>query len=307
MNCRYEKYINDMLYGKLQEDKEQELREHAKGCSECSGKLKEIEDIDSMVKSVITSSSYQDFRHKTMRAVEDKKGFAYIREFFYKSRKYMGAAAAILLIAVSVYSYNFLSYAQKPANTPYTAGSDTQNMPEEYNIRYERESDFIINVNKYDKWAEGYILGIDSDSFLIIGTNINTEYKQLQATRINVPKTQDVYKNLAIGTRVKYVSDGPTFTSYPGLGGIKITAVVPPDFLNAKSLEKDIIKRGLDAIDDISTSKEYLCAINNIEFENGTWILSIVKDYIAAQDDLNYYNIKIQDETQRVEEIVVYD
>lgn len=124
MNCQYEKYINDMLYGKLDADKEIELRKHAESCSECSMKLKEIEDIDKTIKEAVTYSAYNDFKQDTLQAVKKNKGFTGFRVFLYKVRPYIYALAAILLIAVSLYLYNSLMNVQKPAGTNPTKTED---------------------------------------------------------------------------------------------------------------------------------------------------------------------------------------
>lgn len=115
MGCQYEKYIDNMLNGKLSEDKEMELLKHAESCAECSLKLKKIEDIDNVIKEAVTYSTYKDFKNKTLQAVEDNKGFTGFRAFLYKTRIYIYAFAVILLIAVSMYYANLLMNPQKPA------------------------------------------------------------------------------------------------------------------------------------------------------------------------------------------------
>jgi hypothetical protein len=213
----------------------------------------------------------------------------------------------VLLAAVLLYSYGSKIYTGNLGGIFNVSGPGELDKSTKYKIVYDKKSNFSLNVRSYKDTAEGYITGIDRGRFLVVGTNVNTEYNQLNATWIGVPETDEVYKDLSIGTRVYFVSDGPTFTSYPGLGGIKITGIIGTEFPDAKSKERDIVRKGLEAAKDISGSDSTLYCINYSNLENGLWTLFIVQDDIAEKDRISYYKIKIQDGTQNIEETTIYN
>lgn len=170
-----------------------------------------------------------------------------------------------------------------------------------YNITSEKKSSMIIAVKDY---GEGYIMKNEDDRFLVVGANAMEEYNQLNAIWITVSKTEEIYNKLELGKGVRFVSDGPTFTSYPGIGGIKITDVIEGEYPGAKSTEMDIIKEALDVIKDISDSNTYLCGVNDIKLSNGLWKITMMKHEIV-KDELTYYNIEINDYNKKIEKIIV--
>lgn len=307
MGCKYENYIDDMLWGKLTKIKEQELFTHAGECSECNNKLKNIERMDLLIKETVAHSTYKDFTKRTIMAINYGKDSRSTREFIIKHRKAIISFAAVLLAAVMVYSYYIFAHTNNPAGMPYGSGENIQSKYRDYSIHYNTKAYFpIANINYGDE-AQGYIMGIDGQRFLVVGTNISLEYKQLHATWINVSKTDSVYKDLQIGTKVRYVNDGPTFTSYPGQGGIKITGIAEHSYPDVKSKDRDIVNTALDVLKDIDTSgKYYICSINNLGFWNGIWSVNIVKDSMGEKDNLSYYTVRIQDDDKRVLDITIY-
>ena len=102
MNCKYEGYIDGLINGNLSEKKEKALREHAKGCSECAGRLKEIDNIENIIRDQLEQFPYRSSKAKIMEKARREKSKVVIKSKLYSWRKYACAAAAIFILFISV-------------------------------------------------------------------------------------------------------------------------------------------------------------------------------------------------------------
>lgn len=103
MVCKYEKFIDKLLIGKLSEDNLIQLKEHAIDCEDCSNKLKQIEVTDVIIKNELSNFPYTSNKNEIMDAINHRKFNIHIQSLLYKSRKYVYGIAAILAIVVSIH------------------------------------------------------------------------------------------------------------------------------------------------------------------------------------------------------------
>lgn len=102
MSCMFGKYIDSLLDGNLKSSKIDELLEHSKGCMECSNKLKEIEELDDLVKKTLENSVYEDLKDKIMNKVKSRKSTQPLNTPFKNKRRIIYAATAVLILVISI-------------------------------------------------------------------------------------------------------------------------------------------------------------------------------------------------------------
>ncbi len=133
--------------------------------------------------------------------------------------------------------------------------------------------------------------------------NINKDYKHLQATRVSFSLQDKLNSEVEIGTKVRYISGGPTFTTYPGIGGIKVVDILDSQFKDTKTSEPMAIRTAINKLKELEERSLY--CINYVEYVNKKWKLNIVVDKIST--GLEYYNITLDDETSEVIDIIKYN
>lgn len=175
------------------------------------------------------------------------------------------------------------------------------------NIKYEDVSNFEVIEHKFGPTdsSVGYIIATDKEYALIIGMNINKEYKQLQATNVRFSLQDKLNSEVKIGTKVRYISDGPTLTSYPGRGGIKVVDILDSQFKDTKTSEAMAIRTAINKLKELEENYSLYC-INNVEYVNNEWKLNIVTDNVSI-DSFEYYKVIVDDETSKVIDIIVYN
>lgn len=176
-------------------------------------------------------------------------------------------------------------------------------------VRYEDVSDFRIVDHKFmgSEGVYGYIMSIDDEKALIVGMNINHENEQLAATWVSLEYQEMINDGTEVGTKVKYIADGLTLTSYPGYGGIKIIEILKDGVIEATTSEATIIKKVIIALKELSDKNSYLLyCINNIVYKDHIWEVQVVEDK-HMEEGFTYYKIYINDETLEAEEIIVYE
>lgn len=102
MGCDYQKFIDKLLDGNLNDDKLTQLKEHALQCKECSDKLIQIELTDKIVKNNLLNVPYVSNKDIIMQKIGMNESKMHILSVLYKSRKIILATAAIIVIAVSI-------------------------------------------------------------------------------------------------------------------------------------------------------------------------------------------------------------
>lgn len=102
MECRYSKFIDEMLEGRLGEKKEMELRKHAKGCIECSSKLDAVEKEDMIFKHALERFPFESQKEIIVeKAVSNGKSLL-TRMRMLQFRKVLLAISLILILAAAL-------------------------------------------------------------------------------------------------------------------------------------------------------------------------------------------------------------
>lgn len=133
MNCKYKIYIDKLIEGKLNEEKEQEVLAHAVDCEECSLRLKEIEQVDLVMKDGLTQYPFESRKLNIMREIEGRKHNMTVLSIVFKARKYIYGTAAVLVLIFSVLLAKPLidnhryAYKEGYINNPGNAGDNPVN------------------------------------------------------------------------------------------------------------------------------------------------------------------------------------
>lgn len=169
MACIYEKYIDKLLDGNLNEDKIEQLEKHALGCETCSEKLKQIEITDKIIKNKLLNVSYISSKDKIMELIHPNILDIYVMPVLYKSRKYICIAASILVIIFSVQFIKPYTNAGKvivqkncliPSNNNINLvqeNTDDDNIIQDFktsidvhNLKFTLPADWSAKVNQYN-------------------------------------------------------------------------------------------------------------------------------------------------------------
>lgn len=106
MICEYEKYIFDLIDGKLNEEKTKRLIEHSSNCIQCSNELKEIENIDILIKKGLNYFPYKSNKSEIMIKITQESKRTIIFSRLYSLRKYAYATAILIFVVVSIHFIN---------------------------------------------------------------------------------------------------------------------------------------------------------------------------------------------------------
>lgn len=102
MGCGYVEYIDKLLEGKLNGEKEQELIDHSRECGECSAKLAEVDKMDLLIKKELSHYPYESRKDLIIREAESKKSNSTILSALFNTRKYSYSIAIVLILIITV-------------------------------------------------------------------------------------------------------------------------------------------------------------------------------------------------------------
>lgn len=174
------------------------------------------------------------------------------------------------------------------------------------NVTYKDMSQFNVTEHTFGETqgVYGYVMDFHEKNALIIGMNIDDKHKQLNATYVNVEYQELLNSDTEIGTKVKYINDGLGFSSYPGIGGIKVVKIIEVKSNNASSSEAIVIQKAIKTLRKMRDKDSFsLYCINDSVCKDELWEIKIVED---ISEGFNYYKVYISDDTLNVEEIIVY-
>ena len=143
MSCDYQKFIDKLLDGNLNDDKLTQLKEHALECKECSDKLAKIELTDKIIESHLLNVPYVSNKDNIMQKIGTNESRIRILSVLYKSRKVICAAAAIIVIVASIQLIKpFIKFRSPAAHNNAAATANTNK---------DKPNDNIIddNIQKY--------------------------------------------------------------------------------------------------------------------------------------------------------------
>lgn len=103
MDCDYQKFMDKLLAGNLDDGKLTELKKHALGCKDCSDKLMQIEVTDKIIKNDLLNVPYASNKDSIISKITISEFKLHTLSILYRSRKYICVAAAILIIIVSIH------------------------------------------------------------------------------------------------------------------------------------------------------------------------------------------------------------
>jgi len=146
MNCKYEGYIDGLINGNLSEKKEKALREHAKECSECAGRLKEIDNIENIIRDQLEQFPYISSKAKIMEKARREKSKVVIKSKLYSWRKYACAAAAIFILIISVQVFRpFMDNLKSNIKSTKTDNPKTTDQKQSFEIYLVKREDIKPN------------------------------------------------------------------------------------------------------------------------------------------------------------------
>lgn len=102
MICKYEKYIDILLDGKLSDTKTEELMMHSKYCDQCSSRLQEINDMDNLIKLELNNYEVTSSKNEIMERVKKSKNKVNVISGLYNIRKYACALAGIIILVIGI-------------------------------------------------------------------------------------------------------------------------------------------------------------------------------------------------------------
>jgi hypothetical protein len=117
MSCAYSCYIDDMLNGKLSDEKKAKLLNHAKECNECSHRLRVIKNADYVIGMMINSSPFESSSNEILLKTKKIKHTFFPKKATKIIRYFAAAAAIVAIIAATPYIYNQIRRNQN--NTTY--------------------------------------------------------------------------------------------------------------------------------------------------------------------------------------------
>jgi hypothetical protein len=168
MDHGYSKYIDDYMKGELKEELKEELLEHAKGCSECSRRIKVIDGFDREVLNSINELPYTSRKDEIVFAARSSKGKIWIESLVCNWRRYVYAAAAVVLILVFALSYKTVRNMQEPLSGTKDPISMVVGIQDKYynSVFKHKYSCFIIRNGYYYAYTD-QIVGEDKIDKLI--------------------------------------------------------------------------------------------------------------------------------------------
>lgn len=285
MSCDYQKFIDKLLDGNLNDDKLMQLKEHALECKECNDKLMQIEFTDKIIKNDLLNVPYASNKDTIMQKVGINESKMRILSALFKSRKYICTAAAILVIAVSVQLIkpyiNFRSStAQKnnPASVNIgkkvpdnnAADNNTQNNSSSVGtctLKFNLPSDWRAEVSQYvsDYTVTFYQNGVENGHLMIYS---NYPYKGEELIRNITPNhsellwSEDINVPLGNGKIAAFKITSPAAAAVQ-TEEFEISAIIPISdqqayemVINTKDAGAGSKKVFMDIINNISQNEE---------------------------------------------------
>lgn len=287
MSCDYQKFIDKLLDGNLNDDKLTQLKEHALECKECNDKLMQIELTDKIIKNDLLNVPYVSNKDVIMQKIGINESKMRILSALYKSRKYICTAAAILVIVVSVQLIkpyiNFRSSTAQntnpasvdinkkiPDNTSDNNAADNNNQNNSSSVgtctlKFNLPSDWRAEVNQYvsDYTVTFYEKGVENGALLV--NKINNEVPLIDNITPNHSEllwSEDISVPLGKGKIAAFKITSPAAAAVQ-TEEFEISAIIPISdqqayeiWINPKDAGSGSKKSFMDIINNISQNEE---------------------------------------------------
>lgn len=173
MSCKYERLINDMLNGKIQEYQKDELYEHAKDCNICSSELREIEFAEDFIKNSLLDYPFTSNKEQIINKVKSRKSKFHIKPVLYKCRKFNYAVAIMLILVISITVFKPIYNKFKSDSYKYSSANTIEQVDTYVKIPDINEQ----NINIKQLYPSYLPEGLNLDHRTVLGNFIRMYFK----------------------------------------------------------------------------------------------------------------------------------